>query len=157
AGGAGVVEAVGRRGGGSALDRRRKGRPGPSGTSIPVRGGERALFFRAVRGPVGRILIGVLLQPEDRTMRSGTRLALAGALFVAMTAVALAAEEKEPSPSAPPPGLLRRFGSDRFRITGAPLASALSPDGTRLAVLSAAQGRGQVILNVLDTETGRSV
>jgi WD40 repeat protein len=54
-----------------------------------------------------------------------------------------------------PPGAVRRFGGDRFRVAGEPRASALSPDATRLAVLSSAQGRHRVLLNVFDAVTGR--
>jgi RNA polymerase sigma factor (sigma-70 family) len=56
-----------------------------------------------------------------------------------------------------PPGALRRFGGDRFRITGWPLASALSPDGTRLAVLASVQGGNHVTLTVCEADTGRPV
>ncbi len=56
-----------------------------------------------------------------------------------------------------PPDALRRFGDDRFRIAGWPLASALSPDGARLAVLTSAQGQNQAILTIFDIENGRPV
>jgi WD40 repeat protein len=54
-----------------------------------------------------------------------------------------------------PDGAVRRFGSDRCRIPGSPLASALSPAGTRLAVLSSARCRDQVILTQFDAANGR--
>jgi WD40 repeat protein len=53
--------------------------------------------------------------------------------------------------------MLRRFGDDTFRVTGSPQASALSANGARLAVLSYAVGRKQVLLQILDTRTGRHV
>jgi WD40 repeat protein len=72
-----------------------------------------------------------------------------------------AAEASELPAGAPaarlslPPGAVQRFGDDRFRVAGWPLASALSPDGARLAVLGSARGRNQAILSVFDAETGR--
>jgi WD40 repeat protein len=110
---------------------------------------------------------------------------LVGSLLVAgLTGLVLGASGREPpltvpapsetapsaaggSPVAPavappvglslPPGALQRFGDDRFRVSGWPLASALSPDGTRLAVLSSVHSRNQVILSVCDANTGRPV
>jgi DNA-binding beta-propeller fold protein YncE len=84
--------------------------------------------------------------------------------LLVLTGLALAAaplpgaEPAAPAAGLPlPAGAVRRFGDDRFRIAGAPLASALSPDGTRLAVLSFAQRRSQALMTVFDADTGRPV
>jgi WD40 repeat protein len=111
----------------------------------------------------------------------GDRLAcpatLAGPLLIATLAgLALGVTSRDPAAvarsatarrAAPPPasvvglplpaGALRRFGDDRFRVGGWPLATGLSPDGTRLAVLTSAQGRNEAVLTVFDADTGRPV
>src|SRR5689334_18453134 len=61
-----------------------------------------------------------------------------------------------PAWAADPPSPVRRFGDERFRVTGWPIGSALSPDGSRLAVLSAV-GNDRAVLLVLDAVTGRHV
>jgi RNA polymerase sigma factor (sigma-70 family) len=48
-----------------------------------------------------------------------------------------------------PPGAVRRFGDDRFRHPGHVVASAVSPDGKRLATVS------HELLQIADVETGR--
>ena len=53
-----------------------------------------------------------------------------------------------------PAGASRRFGDSRFRVTGVPVASTLSADGKRLAVLSSVYGREAVVLLVLDAASG---
>jgi WD40 repeat protein len=78
--------------------------------------------------------------------------------LLVLTGLAVAAAPllaADPSGRPLPPGSVRRFGEDRFRIAGAPLASALAPDGTRLAVLSFVRARGEVLLSVFDAGTGR--
>jgi WD40 repeat protein len=58
-----------------------------------------------------------------------------------------------------PAGALGRFGSDHFRVPGlpgSPMASALSADGSRLAVLWCASGK-QVVLDMFDTVDGAPV
>jgi WD40 repeat protein len=56
-----------------------------------------------------------------------------------------------------PPGAIRRFGSDRFRFAGYPIASALSPDGNRLAVLAMAWEVHQAVLTVFEADTGKPI
>jgi WD40 repeat protein len=56
-----------------------------------------------------------------------------------------------------PPGLVRRFGSDRFRFPGLLLGSATSPDGTRLAVLSLSRLRERLLFSVLHADTGQPI
>ncbi|HEY1380641.1 MAG TPA: hypothetical protein VGF55_27820 [Gemmataceae bacterium] len=78
-------------------------------------------------------------------MRGGKALMIVAALLAA-----------GPTWAADPSPLVRRFGDNRFRVTGWPIGSALSPDGSRLAVLSAV-GNDRVVLLVLDAVTGRHV
>jgi RNA polymerase sigma factor (sigma-70 family) len=104
--------------------------------------------------------------------RATTVLALVAALglltfgtgYVASAALPGAPLRTDPPPPAPalpaaradageplPHGAVRRFGDDRFRHPGSLRTSALSPDGTRLATVSAE------LLQVMDTVTGKSL
>ncbi len=69
-----------------------------------------------------------------------------GTLLLALVAAVAAADEP-----------LRRIGDDRFRFTGEILASTLSPDGRRLAVLSKSPARRQAIVTIFDTATRKQI
>jgi RNA polymerase sigma factor (sigma-70 family) len=76
-------------------------------------------------------------------------------VYAALPATPPAADEPPrpaPQPAAAgeplPRGAVRRFGSDRFRHPGHVRASALSPDGTRIATVS------PELLQIADTATG---
>jgi WD40 repeat protein len=83
------------------------------------------------------------------------RLTLPFLALLATVAVAPAAEPVALNGTPPLDAPMRRFGDDRFRVGGQPYASALSPDGKRLAVFSTAPTRGVAVVTVLDLETGR--
>lgn len=61
-----------------------------------------------------------------------------------------------PAFATEPQSPARRFGDERFRVAGWPIASALSADGSRLAVL-ASVNNAKVTLQVFDAGTGRPV
>jgi WD40 repeat protein len=82
-------------------------------------------------------------------------LILPAALAGVFLAGGLPAPARGADPLALPPGAVRRFGGERFRVAGSPLASALSADGTRLAVLGYAEGRDEVVLTIFDADMGR--
>jgi WD40 repeat protein len=85
------------------------------------------------------------------TLASGNALAQSSLSSAAeSTANQFAAAAKAPLPA----GAIRRFGSDRFRFAGRPLASALSADRTRLAILSFLSAKDHVLLRVFDADTG---